>query len=285
VAIDEPSEVMQAKLAEYRMVGYGNGYLTVRMIGERVLDGALGTHGGWLLEPYSDMPRSLGFNVIPVDEIRQSAELAAQHGYQMAIQGIGDRATRELLNIYEDIFRKNPDKKDFRWRVEHCQVVHPEDLKRFAQLGVIASVRGIFATSDGPWVIKRLGEKRARERGYLYQTMLKSGIVVVNGTDPPVEDIDPVANFYATVTRKMANGEVFFPEQKLTRQQALETYTLHPAFAAFEENIKGSLEPGKLADITVFSKDLLTIPEDEILDTEVVYTIIGGKVKYRKAEP
>jgi predicted amidohydrolase YtcJ len=283
VAIDESSEVMTAKLAEYRMVGYGNEYLTVRTIGERVLDGALGTHGGWLLEPYSDMPRSTGFNVIPVDEIRRSAELAAQHDYQMAIQGIGDRATRELLNIYEDIFEKNPAKKDFRWRIEHCQVVHPEDLKRFARLGVIASVRGVFATSDGPWVIKRLGEDRARARGYLYQTMLTSGIIVVNGTDPPVEDIDPVANFYSSVTRKMADGRVFFPEQRLTRQQALETYTVHPAFAAFEEKIKGSLEPGKLADITVFSNDLLTIPEDEIMSTKVVYTIIGGEVKYRKA--
>jgi len=282
VAIDEPSEIMEQNLAKYRMVGYGNGFLTVRTIGERVLDGALGTHGGWLLEPYSDMPRGSGFNVIPVEEIRRSAELAAQHDYQMAIQGIGDRATRELLNIYEEIFLNNPDKKDFRWRIEHCQVIHPEDLKRFPKLGVIASVRGVFATSDGPWVIKRLGEDRAQERGYLYQSMIKSGIRVVNGTDPPVEDIDPVANFYCSVTRKMADGRVFFPEQRLTRQQALETYTVNNAYSAFEEDIKGSLEPGKLADITVFSKDLLTIPEDEILSAEVVYTIIGGKVMFRK---
>lgn len=282
VAIDEHSEIMEKNLAEYRMVGYGNGYLTVRTIGERVLDGALGTHGGWLLEPYSDMPRSNGFNVIPVAEIRRSAELAAQHDYQMAIQGIGDRAIRELLNIYEDIFQKNPEKKDFRWRIEHCQVIHPEDLARFRELGVIASVRGVFATSDGPWVIKRLGEDRARERGYLYQTMIKSGIVVVNGTDPPVEDINPIANFYCSVTRKMADGRVFFPGQRITRQQTLETYTINNAYAAFEEEIKGSFKPGKLADITVFSKDLMTIPEDEILSTEVVYTIIGGKVKHRK---
>jgi predicted amidohydrolase YtcJ len=284
VAIDEPSEIMEQNLAKYRMIGYGNGYLTVRTIGERVLDGALGTHGGWLLEPYSDMPRTTGFNVIPLEEIRRSAELAAQHGYQMAIQGIGDRATRELLNIYEDIFRKNPEKKDFRWRIEHCQVIHPDDLVRFAELGVIASVRGVFATSDGPWVVKRLGEERTRERGYLYRTMLESGLVVVNGTDPPVEDIDPVANFYCSVTRKMADGRIFFPEQRLTRQQALETYTVNNAYAAFEEGIKGSLEPGKLADITVFTKDLLTIPENEILSTEVVYTIIGGKVKHQNTK-
>ena len=139
-----------------------------------------------------------------------------EHGYQMAIQGIGDRAARELLDIYDRNFRRNPDKKDLRWRIEHCQVIHPDDLPRFAGMGVIASVRGVFATSDGPWVVNRLGQERARERGYQYQTLIQSGAVLVNGTDPPVEDIDPIANFYDTVTRKMADGSVFFPEQRLT---------------------------------------------------------------------
>ena len=280
VAIQEPARILEEKMAMYRMVGYGNGYLTVRAIGEKVLDGALGTHGGWLLEPYTDKPESTGFNVTPVDDIQRSAELAIEHDYQMEIQGIGDRACRELLGIYEDQFAKNPDKKDLRWRIEHCQVIHPEDLPRFKQLGVIASVRGVFATSDGPWVVKRLGEERTRERGYLYQTLFQSGAVVINGTDPPVEDIDPIANFYCSVTRKMADGAVFFPEQRLTRQQALESYTINPAYAAFEEDIKGTLTPGKLADITIFSKDIMTIPEDEILSTEVAYTIIGGKIKF-----
>jgi len=282
VAIQEPARILEKKMAMYRMVGYGNGYLTVRAIGEKVLDGALGTHGGWLLEPYSDKPESTGFNVTPVEDIQRSAELAIEHDYQMAIQGIGDRACRELLDIYEDQFAKNPDKRDLRWRIEHCQVIHPDDLRRFKQLGVIASVRGVFATSDGPWVVKRLGEKRTRERGYLYQTLFQSGAVVINGTDPPVEDIDPIANFYCSVTRKMADGNVFFPEQCMTRQQALESYTVNPAYAAFEEDIKGTLTPGKLADITVFSKDIITIPEDEILSTEVVYTIIGGKIIFNK---
>ncbi|UCC61767.1 MAG: amidohydrolase family protein, partial [Anaerolineae bacterium] len=209
-------------------------------------------------------------------------ELAIQHGYQMAIQGIGDRAIRELLNIYEQIFQENPEKKDLRWLIEHCQVIHPDDLPRFSGLGVIASVRGVFATSDGPWVVKRLGEKRARERGYLYQTLMRSGAVVVNGTDPPVEDIDPIANFYCSVTRKMPDGSPFFPEQRLTRQQALESYTVNGAYAAFEEETKGTLAPGKLADITVLSRDIMTIPDEEILSAKVVCTIIGGEVKYRK---
>jgi predicted amidohydrolase YtcJ len=283
VHVDQPSEVMAERLAEYRMVGYGDGFLTVRAIGERVLDGALGTHGGWLLEPYSDLPRSTGFNVIPVAEIERSAELAALHGYQMAIQGIGDRATRELLDIYEGVFAQHPDQNDFRWRIEHCQVIHPDDLPRFAELGVIASVRGVFATSDGPWVITRLGEERARERGYLYQDMFRSGAVVINGTDPPVEDIDPIANFYRSVTRMMESGSVFFPEQRMTREQALATYTVNAAYAAFEEDLKGTLSVGKLADITVLSRDIMTIAEEEILDTEVIYTIIGGKVRYASA--
>jgi hypothetical protein len=180
-------------------------------------------------------------------------------------------------------FAQNPSKQDLRWRIEHCQVIHPDDLVRFAELGVIASVRGVFATSDGPWVVNRLGEKRVRERGYQYQALIQSGAILVNGTDPPVEDIDPITNFYCTVTRKMADESVFFPEQRLTRQQALASYTINNAYAAFEEEIKGSLTPGKLADITVLSKDILTIPEDEIPSTEVVYTIIGGGIRYQRA--
>ena len=283
VAIQEPAEELEKHLAQYRMVGYGNDFLTVRAIGEKVLDGALGVHGGWLLEPYSDMPDTVGFNVTPVEDIRRSAELAMEHGYQMAIQGIGDRAARELLNIYEGEFTKHPENDDPRWRIEHCQVIHPEDLPRFASLGVIASVRGVFATSDGPWVVNRLGEERTRERGYMYQTLFQSGAIVVNGTDPPVEDIDPIANFYCSVTRKMVNGNVFFPEQKMTREQALQSYTTHPAYAAFEEDTKGSLAPGKLADITVFSKDIMTIPDDELLSAEVIYTIIDGKIAFRRS--
>lgn len=281
VAIEEPSEKLAEKMAAYRLIGHGGGFLTVRMIGEKVLDGALGTHGGWLLEPYSDMPRTSGFNVVPVSDIRHSAALAVQHGFQMAIQGIGDRAVRELLNIYADTIKDHPGSKNFRWRIEHCQVIHPDDLPRFADLGVIASVRGIFATSDGLWVAKRLGEERTRERGYLYQTLFRSGACVINGTDPPVEDIDPIANFYASVTRKMSNGNVFFPEQKMTRQQALETYTINAAYAAFEEDIKGSFSPGKLADITVFSQDIMTVPDEKILATKIAFTIIAGKIKYQ----
>ena len=284
LAIQESAEDLEGKLQQYRLINHGDGYLTVRTIGEKVLDGALGTHGGWLLEPYSDLPRSVGFNVTPVEDIRRSAELAIQHDYQMAIQGIGDRAARILFDIYEAEFKKNPTKNDLRWRIEHAQVIHPDDLPRFAELGVIPGIQGIFACSDGPWVLDRLGEERARERSYLFQSMIQAGAVVMNGTDPPVEDINPIASFHCAVTRELPDGSIFFPEQRMTREQALRAYTINNAYAAFEEDIKGSLKVGKLADITVLSKDIMKIPEDEIRSAEVVYTIIGGEVKYRKAK-
>ena len=281
VAIQEPAERLEGRLADYRMIGYG-GYLTVRTVGEKVLDGALGTHGGWLLEPYSDLPRTSGFNVTPLEDIRRSAELSIRNGFQMAIQGIGDRAVRALFEIYQQAFRRHPEKTGLRWRIEHAQVVHPDDLPRFAALGVIPSIQGLFACSDGPWVIDRLGEQRTRQRGYLFRSMIESGAVVTNGTDPPVEDIDPMASFHCSITRQLPDGSLFFPEQSMTRQQALRSYTLNNAYAAFEEDIKGSLTVGKLADITVLSKDILPVPEDEIRSTHAVYTIIGGEVKYAK---
>lgn len=282
MSIEETAADMEGRLADYRTIGRGNGFLTVRTIGEKVLDGALGTHGGWMLEPYTDLPRSVGFNVTPIDDIRRSAALAVEHDYQMAIQGIGDRAARELFDIYEAAFASVGGMGDFRWRIEHAQVVHPDDLPRFASLGVIPGVQGIFACSDGPWVVDRLGADRARERGYLYKSMLDSGAVVMNGTDPPVEEIDPIASFDCTVTRRLPDGSFFFPEQTLTRMQALESYTITNAFAAFEEDIKGSLTPGKMADVTVLSKNILTIPDAEIRSAEVVYTIVAGKVVYER---
>ena len=282
LAIEESAEVMQDKLARYRMVGHGGGYLTVRAIGEKVLDGALGTRGGWLLDPYSDLPRSVGFNVTPVPEIRRSAELALEHGYQMAIQGIGDRAVRVLLDIYKDVGGRPAAPKDLRWRIEHAQVIHPDDLPRFAREKVIPSVQGQFACSDGPWVQDRLGAARTRERGYLFRALMDSGAIVTNGTDPPVEEIDPIASFDCSVTRRLPDGSVFGPEQRLSREQALLSYTLNNAIAAFEDDVKGSLAVGKLADITVLSKDILTVPDAELRGATVVYTIVGGKVRYEK---
>lgn len=280
---NESNEAMAEKLPQYRLIGYGNNFLTVRSI-KRQIDGALGSHGAWLLEPYLDMPNSTGLVLEPVEEITRTCEIAILHGFQVNTHAIGDRANREVLNIYEKIFQANPDKKDLRWRIEHAQHLHPDDVPRFARLGVIASMQGVHCTSDGPWIPKRLGEKRAREGAYVWRELWDSGAVVTNGTDTPVEDISPIASFYATVSRRMANGQAFYPEHKLTREEALKSYTLNNAYAAFEENIKGSITPGKLADIVVLSKDILTVPEDEIPTTEVVYTILGGEIKYSREE-
>ena len=284
MAFEEQAADMAGRLDDYRMIGHGNNFLTVRSIGEKVLDGALGTHGGWLLEPYSDMPQSHGLNVVPVAEIEASAELAMKHDYQMAIQGIGDRAYRELLDIYAAEFAKHPDKADLRWRIEHAQVIHPDDVSRTVELGVIPAVQGIFACSDGPWVKERLGEERTRERGYIFNTLAEAGLVPTNGTDPPVDEISPIGSFHCSVTRQLPDGTLFQPQEVYSRDRALYSYTMGNAIAAFEENIKGSITPGKLADITVLSQNLLSVPDDALLDTEVVMTIVDGRIRYRDGE-
>ena len=208
-------------------------------------------------------------------------KLAIQHDYQMAVHAIGDRANREVLNVYEEVFRTNGRKgTDLRWRIEHAQHLAPADIPRFGQLGVIASMQGVHATSDAPFVTTRLGEKRARERCLRLAGLMKTGAVVTNGTDAPVEDIDPIANYYATVTRRTADGRPFYADQKMSRIDALRSYTIQNAFAAFEDDIKGTLSPGKLADITVLTRDITTVPEDEIRQARVAYTIIGGRVVY-----
>ena len=284
MAFEEQAADMEGRLADYRMIGYGNNFLTVRAIGEKVLDGALGTHGGWLLEPYSDLPRSHGLNVVPIEEIEASARLAIDNDYQLAIQGIGDRAYRELLNIYEAEFDRHPDKTDLRWRIEHAQVIHPDDVDRTVALGVIPAVQGIFACSDGPWVVDRLGPERTRERGYIFNTLAEAGLVPTNGTDPPVDEIDPIASFHCSVTRMLPDGSLFQPQEVYSRERALYSYTMGNAIAAFEEDVKGSITAGKLADITVLSQDLLTVPDDDIMDTKIVMTVLGGKVRYRDGE-
>jgi len=279
--INESNEVLKEKLPEFKLIGYGNNQLTVRSI-KRVFDGALGAHGAWLLEPYADLPTSSGLNTYPVDALRETARLAIENDFQLCVHAIGDRANREALNIFEEAFRAHPEKKDLRWRIEHAQHLHPEDIPRFGQLGVIASMQGIHCTSDGPWVIKRLGERRAEEGAYVWQKLMKSGAIICNGTDAPVEDVDPIACFYASVTRKMADGTYFFPDQRMSREEALRSYTLNGAYASFQENLLGSLSVGKLADITVLSQDIMTVPEEEIPKTQVVMTIIGGRILYQR---
>ena len=273
------NEALAEKLATTKTAAADNGHFAVGGI-KVWIDGALGARGAWLLEPYSDSPGSTGLNLVPLDVARETAELAIEHGVQLCIHAIGDRGNREVLDLFEQTFAAHPDKTGLRWRIEHAQHLHPDDIPRFAELGVIASMQSVHCTSDGPWVPDRLGEKRSEEGAYVWQKLMQSGAVVMNGTDVPVEDVDPIANFHSAVTRLMRNGEAFYPGEKMSRAEALKSYTLNAAYGAFEEEIKGSLEVGKLADVVVLSKDILTIPEAEIRDAEVLYTIVGGKVVY-----
>ncbi len=281
VMLRASNEQLAEQLPNYRIIGMGDNRLTIRAI-KRGIDGALGPHGAWLLEPYEDLPSSAGLNTSSVESVEETARLAIEHGFQLCTHAIGDRANRETLDIYQRAFASHSDQTDLRWRVEHAQHLHPDDIGRFAGLGVIASMQGIHATSDAPYVLERLGERRAEEGAYVWKSLLESGAVIANGTDAPVEDVDPIASYYASVSRRLADESVFFPEQRMTRLEALRSYTLDAAYAAFEEGIKGSLTPGKLADITVLSKDIMTVPEEEIPTAEIVYTIVGGKVMYER---
>lgn len=273
-----PTDEVLNRAASYRTIGYGDNHLTVRAF-KRVMDGALGSRGAWFLEPYSDMPTTSGLNTQDLGDLRKVADFAIHNDFQLCVHAIGDRANREVLNLYESELQG---RTDLRWRIEHAQHLNPADIPRFGKLGVIAAMQGIHCTSDAPYVIARIGEQRAREGAYAWRKLMDAGATIGNGTDTPVEDVDPLASFYATVTRKGKDGKAFFPEECLTRMEALRTYTINNAYAAFEEKEKGSLEEGKLADIAVLSKNILTVPEDEILNARVLYTIVGGRVAYER---
>ena len=280
----EDNAILAERLADYRMTVQGNDFLTVRAI-KRQIDGALGAHGAWLLAPYSDLPNSSGLVLEPLEEIEEAARIALQHGFQVNSHAIGDRANREVLDLYERIWSEaGIAGDDLRWRIEHAQHIAPEDIPRFGRLGVIAAVQGIHATSDGPWIPARLGAERAERTSYRWRDLLDAGAILNNGTDAPVEPIDPIASFHASVSRRMSNGQPFFPSQAMTRMEAIRSYTLDNAYSAFEDDVKGSLTPGKYADIVVLSKDILTVEENEIPNTQVDYTIVGGEVRHARLD-
>lgn len=280
VMLSDDNTTLADRLPGYHVEGAGGGYLTVGGI-KRWVDGALGSHGAWLLEPYDDLPQSTGMNIVAVDDLRVAARIAAEHRLQLCSHAIGDRANRVTLDVYQEVLAGLSDGGSRRWRIEHAQHLDPADIGRFAELGVVAAMQPTHCTSDGPWVMQRLGERRAREGAYVWRDLLDSGAVIASGTDVPVEPIDPIATFDAAVTRRLPDGTVFFGGQRMTRPEALRSMTLDAAYAAFEEDRKGSLEVGKLADVTVLSQDPLTAPEDAIPSIRVVATVVGGMVRYR----
>lgn len=273
---------MNGNMAGLPIVEAGDGFFTCKAVKTEV-DGALGAHGAWLLEDYEDRPGFKGQNTTAIEEVSRIAQLASEHDMQLCVHAIGDRANQEVLNVMESEFAKTPERKDWRWRIEHAQHLNPSDIPRFASLGVIASMQGVHCTSDAPFVVKRLGEQRAREGGYAWRSLIDQGAKIANGTDAPVEDVNPLPSIYASVTRKREQPEMtFFEEQKMTRAEALHSYTLGNAYAAFQEETKGSLEVGKMMDVVVLTKNLLTCTEKDITEAEVLYTIVDGQVKYKK---
>jgi predicted amidohydrolase YtcJ len=269
-------------LASYRAIGLADDHFTVRGVGEILSDGALGTRSAWFLQPYSDAPDVTGKNVTPMSNIARIAEICARDGFQLSVHAIGDRANRETLDLFQRIFNQDPAAHALRWRIEHAQHLSPADIPRFAGLGVIASMQSIHACSDAPMVMPRLGRKRTEEGAYVWHSLIQSGALVLDGTDTPVEDTDPIPNFYCGVTRAFAHGKTFFAAQAKTRMQELRAYTWNNAYAIFEERELGSLSPGKRADMVVISGNLLTLPAEDILRTRVLYTVVGGKIVYSR---
>ena len=265
-------------------IGTGNDFMTIRSIKINA-DGALGSRGAWLIDDYSDRPGHFGMPTQSMDYVYKVAKDGIQNGFQVNSHAIGDKANREILNQYEKVFNEFEDlSKDHRWRIEHAQHIHPLDIPRFGKLKVIASIQGIHMSSDRPWAIDRLGQKRIVESAYVWRDLINNGAILINGSDVPVEPINPIASFYASSTRKTLKGFPdggFEPSQKMTRIEALKSYTINAAYGAFEESKKGTIEIGKLADFTVFSQNLITIPDNKILDTKVLYTIVNGKIEYR----
>jgi predicted amidohydrolase YtcJ len=277
------AELLKSYFASGPEIGLGNDFLTIRAI-KLYSDGALGSRGAWLLEEYDDMHGEFGHSTTPIEEIFGVCEQAIKYGFQVGTHAIGDRANHEVLDKYELAFTAaEQSSADFRFRIEHAQHLHPDDIRRFSELGVIPAMQAIHMSSDRPWAIDRLGEKRIIEGAYVWQDLLKSGARIVNGTDAPVEPVNPIPSFYASVSRKTLKGQPpggYEPAQKMTREQALKSYTLDAAFGAFEEDIKGSIKVGKYADFVVLDRDIMKIPEDELLNTNVLMTIVNGNVVY-----
>ncbi len=269
---------MKDVLPRYKKVGIGNDFYTCNAIKSEV-DGALGAFGAWLLKPYSDKPGFHGQNTTDIYEMKKIGDLAMANDMQFCVHSIGDRANRVVLDVFEGLYDANKNKTDLRWRIEHAQHLNPDDIPRFAKHSFIASMQAVHCTSDAPFVTKRLGEQRAKYGAYAWRSLLDNKVRIANGTDTPVEDVNPIKNFYASVTRKREdNGMVFYPEQKMTRAEAIRSYTFDNAYAAKEEKIKGSLEVGKYADIVILSHNLLRCKEQDILNTKVLFTIVNGRI-------
>jgi predicted amidohydrolase YtcJ len=282
VMLSDDSALIASWFARNPAVAAYNGTLWVRAI-KAYMDGALGSRGATLLAPYSDDPHNYGLIRTPPAHIRELADQAVQHGYQLAVHAIGDSANRIVLNMYEAAFKAHPP-GDVRFRIEHAQILDPADIPRFKALGVIPAMQASHQTSDMYWAGERLGEQRL-VGAYAWQSLLKTGVIVPNGSDFPVEKVNPLISFHSAISRQ---DDKNFPEggwhpgEIMTRDQALLSMTKWPAMAAFQEAEMGTLTVGKRADFTVLDKDIMTVPADQVLSTGVVATYVGGSQVYPK---
>jgi predicted amidohydrolase YtcJ len=249
-----------------------------------VADGALGSRGAALHEPYSDQPGTRGLLVTPPDVLYAQALAAVRAGYQPCIHAIGDRANTDVLDLFERLQREVPGSRHLRMRDEHAQILQARDIPRFASLGVIASMQATHATSDMPWVARRIGDARTAAGAYVWQSLRRAGAVVANGSDFPVEEPNPMFGFYAAVTREDRHGQPpggWMPDQRLTRAEALHSFTAGAAYAAHLERELGTLRSGMLADFLVLSDDIMQVPPARILATRPLLTVRGGRVTHR----
>jgi predicted amidohydrolase YtcJ len=282
LAESDTASFLAAQLAQKPRLGLDHGRLWIRAV-KIELDGAMGSRGAALLEPYSDDPGNAGLFKIPPEQVERIAVQALRAGYQMAVHAIGDRANRVTLDAYASALGQVPT-ADHRFRIEHAQLLTAQDIPRFAELGVIPSMQGSHQTSDMYWITNRIGPSRLYG-AYAWRSLRETGVIIPNGSDFPVESANPLVSFHSFVTREDADNYPaggWFPAQRLTREEALLSMTLWPAYAAFMENDVGSLAVGKYADFVILDQDIMTVPAETILATKVRRTVLGGKTVYEK---
>ncbi|MBA3270366.1 MAG: amidohydrolase, partial [Acidobacteria bacterium] len=282
VMLRGPISMLEPEFKKGPTINYGDHHLSVRAI-KIGADGALGSRGAALLEPYSDEPGTTGLMTTSPEEIYAQTLAASRAGFQTCIHAIGDRGNRVAMDVFERVQGEVPGARNLRMRNEHAQILDAAEVTRFARLNVIASMQATHATSDMPWVPSRIGADRTEEGAYLWQRLMKTGVVLANGSDFPVEEPNPMLGFYAAITRQDPSGNPpggWMPNERMSRDEALKSFTWNAAYASHLENELGSLEVGKLADMVLLDKNVLTVEPREILSTRSLLTVIGGEVVF-----
>jgi predicted amidohydrolase YtcJ len=280
-AVDGPGPAMDSMLVRGPIIGKASEHLTVRAV-KLYADGALGSRGAAMIEPYQDDPGNRGITMQSSDAMRTLVRAAVRSGFQVCTHAIGDRANAMVLDVYENVLQTEGKGRDLRLRIEHAQVLAPSDIPRFARLGVIPSMQPTHCTSDMYWAVDRLGPVRA-QTAYAWRSLMDAGSRIPEGSDFPVEFPSPLLGFASAITRQDAEGSPaggWYPEQRMTRVEALEGFTAWAAYAAFQEGSRGSIERGKQADLTVLDQDIMAIPSASVRGVKVRMTIVGGVIAY-----